>query len=341
MINISEPLIFNEPIIFTINFPAQILAQAERFRQQQQSPQKAQQVYLNTLAVYAVHFYCDCIGIEASLPKSDSWNPIMQTLLNIADLAISHGRLECRPILPNTDICEVPAEVRENRLGYVIVEIDIENREASLIGFSKTANDGFLNRTNLQSLDNLIDELIEFGPASQSTTYTSTNAIILPEALRVLLHSADQIPVKLNDWLDGTFDSLWQEPTLAFTSNARSLRSQPTGQESIDQDTTGISIETRAKRISVDDNSLVLIVQIEPLPEAKLSILLKVYPGDERILPPGLQLALIDGEGKVVITITSAINDNFISIPFEIATQEAFGVRASIGQASIIEIFSS
>jgi Protein of unknown function (DUF1822) len=47
---------------------------AEDFAREQDNPSKGRQVYLNTLAVYAVYSYLKWLNIEAALNQSDSWH---------------------------------------------------------------------------------------------------------------------------------------------------------------------------------------------------------------------------------------------------------------------------
>jgi hypothetical protein len=53
-----------EPWIFTVPLALEAHSRAEEFRRYQSNPGKAKQVYLNTLAVYAVHVYLQCRGFE-------------------------------------------------------------------------------------------------------------------------------------------------------------------------------------------------------------------------------------------------------------------------------------
>ncbi len=72
----------------------------------QPSTEKAEQVALNTFAVYAVHFYLKSLQVETDLQKSDSWNPEIHAILDVADLVVKgRGKLECRPVLPGATVC--------------------------------------------------------------------------------------------------------------------------------------------------------------------------------------------------------------------------------------------
>ena len=125
---------------FTVSLSLSAHAKAEQFRKyHQDKPQKAKQVYLNTLAVYAVKFYLECLGFETEPEASLCENPVMQALMDVADLEVkNYGTLECRPVLPDASICSVPLEVQSERMGYVAVQFNSALTEAALLGFTET-----------------------------------------------------------------------------------------------------------------------------------------------------------------------------------------------------------
>ncbi|MEY3869604.1 MAG: hypothetical protein RLZZ338_3495 [Cyanobacteriota bacterium] len=150
--------------MFTVPLTSKAYKLAKSFQSQYENPAKAQQVYLNTLAVYAVETYCECLGIETDLEASDSLNPVMQPLMNIADLEIEGiGKIECRPVLPEEENCYIPVDTWENRIGYVAVEIDESSREATLLGFYPPINAlemmEDISIDSFQPLETLIDYL--------------------------------------------------------------------------------------------------------------------------------------------------------------------------------------
>ncbi|NER37826.1 MAG: DUF1822 family protein [Oscillatoria sp. SIO1A7] len=151
-----------EPLTFSVPLSAGNYSQARKFSRLHQNPDKARQVYLNTLAVQAVSYYCLCLEIDADLAASDSWQPAMQALMDVADLEIKNwGKLECRPVLPGAVVCQVPEEVCCDRVGYVVVEIDEAAKKASLLGFAKTVPTGRLPLSELASLEELINAMPE------------------------------------------------------------------------------------------------------------------------------------------------------------------------------------
>src|SRR5919202_532289 len=133
----------NEIEEFALPLPITQVARrtAQEFASQQPTPQKAEQVRLNTLAVYAVNDYLQMMGIPCDLSVGDSWNPITRLCADVADLEITGvGRLECRPLKLHEQTCYIPPEVWSDRIGYVIVQIDESSFEATVLGFTQTAS---------------------------------------------------------------------------------------------------------------------------------------------------------------------------------------------------------
>ncbi|EGJ35369.1 MULTISPECIES: DUF1822 family protein [Moorena] len=156
MNNLTEKLTFSVPLT------RDWYQLAETFSREQHEPDKAQDVYLNTLAVYAVNFYLQCMEVETDLPASDSSNPALRSLMNVSDLMVKGwGKLECRPVLPGDLVCDIPPESRQDRVGYVVVEIHKPSNQAKLLGFSKTAVEGSLDISKIESLEQLINQLPE------------------------------------------------------------------------------------------------------------------------------------------------------------------------------------
>jgi hypothetical protein len=129
--NIAELPLLTVPIELKAHEIARQLAAV------QSTVQKGKRVYLNALAVYAVHSYLKWLQIETDLNYSDSFNPAKTALANVADLVIPGiGSLECRPVLPGETTMFLPEEVIENRIGYVGVQFSDRLDSVQLLGFA-------------------------------------------------------------------------------------------------------------------------------------------------------------------------------------------------------------
>ncbi len=309
------------PFTFTVPLGWKAHAAAEQQRRSQRNPEKAKQVYLNTLAVYAVHIYLQCQGFNTDWQKRDSANPVMQTLLDSADLPVKHcGTLECRPVLPDAETVYIPAEVFQERIAYVAVQFNDSLREATLLGFAETVTTQTLLLEKLQPLENL-------------TVYLN----------QIRQANSPKLPVNLRQWLENSFEKGWQTVesllgaevgNVAFAFRDASqlqLRHQP--------------IVKRAKIIDLGmalaDRSVALLVAIIPLKEQKISILIQVHPGSgERYLSPNLQLTLLSEAGETLQEVSSRSLDNFIQLPrFRCNSGERFTIQVSLQGVSVSEEF--
>lgn len=310
----------DEPLAFKISLALSAHVIARKFTQHQSNQEKAKQVYFNTLAVYAVNFYLQCLGFETDLEKSDSWNPAMQTLMDIADLEVKRcGKLECRPVLADSEICYFPAEVWSERVGYVAVQISESLTEATLLGFTETAPfTGELPISYLRSLEDLPQHL---------------HQLRQPESAK--------IPVNLSLWLQNMFEPGWQsietlsgveQKKLAFSFRSNSQLNT-------------LSVR-RAKLINLGlqlaSQAVVLIVIItKEAQQEEVTIRVQVHPeGGDTYLPANIRLVLLLKSGEILDEAESRSLDNFIQLNrFEGVSGECFNIQVASTEASVIESF--
>lgn len=302
---------------------------AGQFAANQATQEKGKQVYLNTLAVYAVHSYLKWMEIETNLSQSDSWNPGLQSLSDVADLVIpSIGKLECRPVLPGEISVQIPPQATEDRIGYVAVQFSESLDEVQLLGFVRSVNASkepqqiaitslsFTN-ANLQPLDVLLD--------------------YIPEAL----------PVNLSRWLEDIFEAGWQtvealfSPQTAHPALIARDAYRRWGEINVENSAAGVK---RGKLINLGiqlaGNPVALIVTVMPETDEEAGIRLQVYPTGRQIyLPQGLQLSVLDENGAAVpeLEATARSADNSIQLAFSVQPGEQFSVQLALGDVSITE----
>ncbi|WGV26507.1 DUF1822 family protein [Halotia branconii] len=318
MNKIIDVLTFSAPI------PVDGRHRAEDLRQQQATPEKAEQVYLNTLSVSFVNSYLSYMGFETDLNKSDSWNVIQQTLMDVADLSIKNlGLLECRPVLEDARFVYVPPEVQSNRIGYVAVQIGKSFREATLLGFVKQVQTDLLPINQLQSLDDLLEYLEELSQLKVGETFNNSLAF-------------NQNLVKLKQWLENIFEAGWQEvETLLDTQSinpAWNMRSK-----------TGAFI-SRGKLIDLgkylQEQAVVLVVTLPPDNEQEMDVIVEVHPTNgQYYLPPNLNLMVLDFEGKSVMEAQTRNSNKNIQLEFSCEVGERFSIKLALGDISITENF--
>ena len=301
-----------ELLTFTVLLTLKARQIAAKFRHQQTDVKKAKQVYLNTLAVWAVDSYLKTLGIETDLEAGHSWDPVHQTLSDTAALAVKGlGMLECRPVLPDERNCWIPPEVWTHRVGYVAVQFDPDLTEAKLLGFTPTVDREIFPLIELQSLAVCLQHL--------------------------------KPPVRLGQWLNNIFDAGWEaantllappqaEPAFQFRS-ARSLTDK-----SADR-----SPKTIARKKAVDlelaGKPVELFVGLKPSTSREMDISIEIRAqGQQSYLPRDLQLAILDETGIAVMQ-AQARNSQTLQLEFSGESGERFSVKVSLGGFSLTEAF--
>ncbi|MBD2181067.1 DUF1822 family protein [Aerosakkonema funiforme] len=87
-------------------------------------------------------------------------------------------------------------------------------------------------------------------------------------------------------------------------------------------------------------NAVALMVSILEKPQGKVAVLVRLYPmNDKAYLPPQLQLTILDDREATFLEAKARENDNFIQLKFSGLSGDRFGVKVSLGDASITEDF--
>ncbi|MEH1888328.1 MAG: DUF1822 family protein [Nostoc sp.] len=296
---------------------------AQQFANQQPNPEKAEQVRLNTLAVWVVNDYLEMMDIPTDLQASDSWNSIMRLCGNIADLEVpSVGRLECRPVQEHQQICSIPPETWEERVGYLVVQFDESLQEARLLGFMPSVATETLPLEQLQPLEAFIDHVSQLRQSPVSSL------------------------VNLSQWFAGIFETGWQ--TIESLWNVPELRPGYAfrSTETLELNTLNEpeSITKRAKLIDLGiqilNQPVMLIVEITLEEDQQTSICLQLHAtGNQIYLPPGVHLTVLDSSETVFLNAQSRKLDNYIQLRFRGEPTEQFSIRVAINDISITEYF--
>ncbi|NES23368.1 MAG: DUF1822 family protein [Symploca sp. SIO3E6] len=312
----------------TLPITQKALQTAEQFAAEQLTPEKAEQVRLNTLAVSVVDNYFQMMDVPTNLEASDSWNPVMRMLSNVADLEVTGvGRLECRPLQADESSCYIPPEVWQERIGYILVQIDESSLEGTVLGFTETVATEELPISQIAPIEDVFDY---FQPVTTTAIAATTVAF-------------QKTRVNLSQWLTEVFEAGWQtvdtllnpaQPELAYN-----FRKSDLAQDGI--------IEVAVKRGKLIDLGaqlagyrVALIIEIIPESDQKKHILLQVHPlGKETYLLPQVQLTVLDESGLVFLEAQSRSEDNYIQLQFSGLPGELFSVQVTFGDASIIEDF--
>ena len=155
---------------------------------EQDRHQVAKRVYLNTLAVYAVHSYLTWQAYETDITQGDRWHPVLRARWDVADLVITGiGKLECRPVWEEETVLTLPTEVTSDRIGCIAVQFGEQLNSGKLLGFAP-AVDVFnaplnLQVADLQPLDNFIEYLYRLEIANDFLTGDDLVAVRVRELL--------------------------------------------------------------------------------------------------------------------------------------------------------------
>ncbi|MGF1523719.1 MAG: DUF1822 family protein [Leptolyngbyaceae cyanobacterium] len=291
---------------------------AKQFASQQPTPQKAEQVYRNTLAVCVVNSYLNLIGIQTNLAASDSWNPAVRLMNNVADLfVVGRGHMDCRPVPPDAETCWIPLAAHSDRIGYIIVRLDTD-QEATLLGFVEQTQREYLPLQHLR-------------PIAELTAYLARPTSV----------------VNLRHWLEGLYQLDWQPPEKLLRSRQLAL-SNP---QSPVQRAKCIELNRESEH-----HNVVLLLSVVPHGET-LSVRVQLHPaimaekyaGGTRLihpsadcLMPNIKLALQTEDKTVVKEVISRLHprDNCIQIPqFQGQWGERFTIQIVAGQHEISQQF--
>ncbi|MBE9032554.1 DUF1822 family protein [filamentous cyanobacterium LEGE 11480] len=289
-----------------ILIPNWVRQTARKFAGEQPTEDKANQIYRNTLAVCAVNNYLKILGMSTDLTSSSCWNPVERFAADVADLMIpDRGVLECRAITPGQTTCAVSLEAQVDRVGYVVVQIEPDEMEATLVGFARTVQDDVLQVSQLQPLDDL------------------------PECLE----SAPPLIYNLSQWFENVYEAGVQtvESLLGCESApAFALRA-------IDENT-----QQRCLLFQLGDAgpSVVLVIGIQETSSEARDILLEVCPpAGQTYLPEQLRFVLQNEADEPVMEVTSQLENRNLQFEFSGQVADRFTVELSLDDLSMSQEF--
>lgn len=298
---------------------------AEEFSRQQANPEKAKQVYRNTLAVCVVNFYCQCMDIETDLEGSDSWDGVMRSLADVADLKLKSsgkdlGKIECRPVSASSDAVEVPPDVWLGRIGYIAVQLDEAANEAKLVGFAPKIKAETLPLKQWRGLEEFLDRV---------------------HRLKQTQSQSENMVTKLSEWLQGAIEPGWDSLQPAFRNPSAAIAVKNSGQKlGLPYNSQPSALERR-KQIDLEraGEQVSLVVGLQRAKDPEMDISVQVYPaGGQTYLPQNLQLIVLDEDGQAVMQAYARSTEN---IQFEFSGEfgERFSVKLALGDFSITEPF--
>ncbi|HEY9599104.1 MAG TPA: DUF1822 family protein, partial [Cyanophyceae cyanobacterium] len=313
-------------------------------------PAQAKQVYLNTLCVCAVYDYLFQMGYEPELAGSDSWSPVMHTVMDVADVSIPGvGQIECRAVLPGDKFMTVPPEVWEDRLGYIAVQIDplppnlaVQELTIDQLRSLQTAKLlGFIEKVATEKVP-----LTELQPIATVRRILEQRSPLVP----VLLSHLHQPVIQLAQWLQEIYNDGWLavDNLLGTHTPQAALNFRGTLTEAVNAE-IDVNQETpdlirQGKRFSFDsgtaENQIILLVGFVPSTQKEIDIVVEIYPGYEQLyLPSDLNLTLINQSGEIILQMKAADNNPHMRLRFSGESGEYFGIKLDASEKSFMETF--
>ena len=133
--NSSKLNSINDSSSITIPLTVENHQLAKQFAGEQNSLVKGKRVYLNTLAVEALHTYLKWVDLPSDLDSSYSWHPLQRSIFDFADLYIPElGRIDCVVALPGEREAASPL-ASEDTIAQVLVQFQESLASVNLVGY--------------------------------------------------------------------------------------------------------------------------------------------------------------------------------------------------------------
>ncbi len=338
-------------------------ALAHRFAQQQLTATKANQVYLNTLAVLTTHHYLKLLGISSNLEQSQCWSAVNQFCADIADLKLPKlGFLECRPITQNQNFCQLPLEVMSDRIAYLIIRINEDHKAGELLGFVANPQSPRITIEQLDSLDNFLIFFANYQPKVKlfqwlenqiDEQWKSLESLILSQkfAFRYYKFRHYKIRKTLSDLVNNL-----------YLQNELPLPTELTGIQALEQFLTlsnNEELRWQAAEILWDLDPhhplldlrrvldlgtylggipVGLMVGILPKSENQISLLFRLYClGEQNHLPPNITLTGFDEQLNPFFDIKAREKDKYIQFKCIADFGEEFSIKVTLGDHYIMK----
>ena len=242
--------------------------------------------------------------------------------------------------------------------GYVVLEVLEEQEEVTIRGFLRydelipQVEQATLTSSNeyalsLSSFDEEINHLTAY------LQYSHSEAILLPTASTqespeastktaptpTLIEAADSLRTRLGQWLDGTIAEGWQTLENLINLEANLAWSTREAGKGTAERTSGGKLLNLG--VQLGQQPVVLLVTVVPEEEEKVGINVQILPtGDNAVLPPQLTVRLISRTGKVLQSVTSREQDNYIQMkPFKGKSGIQFDVEVELDGVKVSEAF--
>ena len=322
--------------------------QARKISKQVRSEAQQWQTYLNTLALSAFQEWLrERIPDQAINREPNQIEPMCQVKVGEFKL----GLIATEHMLD--EVVHVPQiainSSDEAAHFYVVLEVAEEQSEAIIRGFLR--HDQLVNyrsKVNLQlSQDSCYQLPLSLFDAEPNhllfyCRHLEPSAIIQPVASAEnvqdsLLSVVESSRAKLSQWLEGIFDPGWLSVDALLGSEANLAWSTREFSEGV----RGGKIINMGMELGDQQVAMMVTVTPEEADSEKIGIQVQLSPiGEDRYLPPNIELTLYSRSGKILQSTQSRGQDNSIQLkPFKGKEGIEFSLGISLGDISIREDF--
>jgi hypothetical protein len=241
-----------------------------------------------------------------------------------------------------------------------VVEIDREQKAATLLGFAKTPETGELYLHQLESIDDLLEYLDYLAQPKVNLNQWFTNVFeagwqdvpsVFASNLTVLTEeNQGRSKLKIGNWFQNLIDAGLQEiKEFLGTENNQELQLR----EAVAFRRGGNSRQllpetdiTRAKLIDLGmqlgTKPIALVMALTQERDGKINILAQVHPaGRDRYLPTRIKLALLSDSGKTLQEVQSRGMDLWMQLrQFRVTPGTNFSLQVALDDISIAEAFT-
>ncbi|MEM7553921.1 MAG: DUF1822 family protein [Cyanobacteria bacterium P01_A01_bin.84] len=282
---------FVQPIPLSLPITLEAFQVAYSFQSQQSNQEKSYQIYRNTIAVYMVNLYLESLEIGTNLNGSCSFNPLIQSLMNVADLEVNNrGKLECIPVYSDSKSIHIPLETWSDRIGCVVVELDEEATEVKILGFVEEALTEEVFRNQLQCISELGSYL------KIPKTKPKTQAL-----------------VSLSKWFENIFPNGWEKTKEVINQPELTLSFRNSSQVSANNVVKAAKLIDLG--IELGHQSVALLVALTPEEKEKVGVCIQLHPGSEdNYLPSNIKLAMLSAAGDNIQEVQARNQDNYIQL---------------------------
>jgi Protein of unknown function (DUF1822) len=304
---------------FTIPLDRTAHEWAAKFASGQTSAAKGKQVYLNTLAVWAVRQYLSwTCQLDLDLSHGDSWQIELQSIMNVADLVIPGvGKLECLPVLPGVTEIRLAPDLIDDRIGYVMVQFNEDLHSVQLLGFVSPALE-IISIDQIKDLAELLD-LIYLDRVNNLSKFLAGMLGIGWESLEI-----DEIDTAAH-----------REFALR---NASVSQLNTSSYDSIQGFTASKMINLRAKIASIP---LILLIGLSQESDGQIKVKIRLHSGGGiTVLPANIELILQATNGDRLSEVQYPRAMNFIQLQsFKLQPGTEFKIQVALGADNFIESF--